>query len=96
MERRNNRGKCFRGNGHVADGAVRGGEAGMTFDIVMTLSRWKKNENGELVGDNPQYAQIRGKTATEINQTVAGMRLNNDVVKFTPWQFVRLDSVEVV
>lgn len=66
------------------------------IDIVMTLSRWKKDENGKVAADYPQYAQIRGKTASEINETVQGMRLNNDMVKYTPWQFVRLDSVEVV
>lgn len=64
-------------------------------DIVMTFCRFRKDKDYNAVGD-PQYAQIRGKDATEINQTVAGMRLNNDMVKFTPWQFVRLDSVEVV
>lgn len=68
----------------------------MTFDIVMTFSRWTKDASGAIVGKHPQYAQIRGKDAAEINQTVAGMRLNNDMVKYTPWQFVRLDSVEVV
>lgn len=66
------------------------------FDIVMTLSRWKKDADGSIAGDYPQYAQIRGKSASEINETVQSMRLNNEMDKFTPWRFVRLDSVEVI
>lgn len=65
------------------------------IDIVMTFCRFRKDENFHVVGE-PLYERIHGKDSTEINQTVAGMRLNNDMVKYTPWQFVRLDSVEVV
>ena len=64
-------------------------------EIVMTFCRFKKDEDYRAVGE-PLYQQIRGKDSTEINQIVSGMRLNNDMVKFTPWQFVRVDSVEVV
>lgn len=65
------------------------------IDIVMTFCRFRKDENFQTVGE-PLYQQIRGRDSTEINQIVSGMRLNNDMVKFTPWQFVRVDSVEVV
>ena len=65
------------------------------IDIVMTFCRFRKDENFRAVGD-PLYERISGRDSTEINQIVAEMRLNNDMVKYTPWQFVRLDSVEVV
>lgn len=65
------------------------------IDIVMTFCRFRKDKNFNAVGD-PLYTQIRGQNATEINQIVDGMRLNNDMVKYTPWQFVRLDSAEAV
>lgn len=64
-------------------------------EIVMTFCRFKKDKDYRAIGE-PLYKRIRGRDSTEINQIVSGMRLNNDMVKFTPWQFVRLDSVEVV
>ena len=68
----------------------------------MTFCRFKKDEEYRAVVEAKYaellalYRQIRGRDSTEINQIVTGMRLNNDMAKYTPWQFVRLDSVGVV
>ena len=64
-------------------------------EIVMTFCRFKKDEDYRAIGE-PLYQQIRGRDSTEINQIVSGMRLNNDMAKYTPWKFVRVDSVGAV
>jgi len=64
-------------------------------EIVMTFCRFKKDKNFNPIG-YPQYIQIRSHSAKGINAEVQMLRDGNDVVKFTPWSFVRLDSVEVV
>jgi len=64
-------------------------------NIVMTFCRFARDANLNPVGD-PMYAQVRGRDEGEINASVQTMRWENDMVKFTPWNFVRLDSVEVI
>ena len=64
-------------------------------EIVMTFSRFRRDENFNPVG-YPQYAQIRGTSAKGINAEVQTLRDSNEMDKYTPWSFVRVDELEVV
>lgn len=64
-------------------------------EIVMTFYRYRVDENYKPVG-YPQYAQIRGNGAKSINAEVQMLRDGNEMNKYTPWSFARVDSVEVV
>lgn len=64
--------------------------------IVMTFCRFRHDENFTPVG-NPQYAQIRSTGGAEgINAEVQMLRDSNEMDKYTPWTFVRVDELEVV
>lgn len=64
--------------------------------IVMTFCRFRHDENFKAVGD-PQYAQIRSTGGAKgINAEVQMLRDSNEMDKYTPWTFVRVDELEVV
>lgn len=66
-------------------------------EIVMTFSRWKKDERGAIAkGSYPQYAQIRGHSVRGINAEVQALREGNELDKYTPWDFVRVDELEAL
>ena len=70
------------------------------MEIVMTFYRFKhalieKTARFEITSDEPEFVEVCGNSVDEINEKVQHMRDNNDLVKYTPWRFVRLDSVEV-
>ena len=64
-------------------------------EIVMTFCRFRRDENFNPIG-YPQYAQIRGTSVKNINAEVQTLRDSNEINKWTPWTFVRVDSVEVI
>lgn len=59
-------------------------------EIVVTFNRFKVDENFRPVGD-PIYTQVRGATDSEVNAAVQTLRWENEVTKYTPYNFVRLD-----
>lgn len=59
-------------------------------EILLTFNRFKVDENLRPVGD-PIYTQVRGETDDEVNALVQALRWENEVTKYTPYNFVRLD-----
>lgn len=60
------------------------------MEILMTFNRFKVDENFRAVGD-PIYTQVRGSTDDEVNALLQELRRENEVTKYTPYNFVRLD-----
>lgn len=67
----------------------------MMVEITMTFNRFRVDENYKPFG-YPQFVKIRGINALGINAEVQALRDRNDLSKWTPWNFVRMDSVEVI
>ena len=63
--------------------------------ITMTFNRFQVDENYKLIGE-PQFVTVRGVGALGINAEVQRLRDHNDLGKWTPWSFARVDSMEVV
>lgn len=64
--------------------------------IVMTFCRFRHDENFKIVGE-PQYAQIQSTGGAKgINAEVQILRDSNEMDKYTPWNFVRVDELEAV
>ena len=70
-------------------------------EVVVEFYRYKhtlaeKTARFEFTTDEPEYLEIRGGSAEEINEKVQKLRDENDVLQYTPWSFLRIVSLEVI
>lgn len=63
--------------------------------VKLSLYRWAIDKNYKYVGDQPEYCLVCGNSVEEVNKNIQELRNNNDVTKFTPWQFDRVVDLEV-
>lgn len=63
------------------------------MEILMTFCRFRRDENGNPVGE-PLYTQVRGKSDDEVNARVMTMRWDNEMDKYTPYTFVRVNILK--
>lgn len=64
-------------------------------EVVLTFNRFKVDKDFKPYG-MPEYYKVGGIRAEDINALVRQMRDINEMDKYTPWTFVRVDELEVV